>query len=468
MTAEDTKTLMETLLNKERREQFERQKSSDFSHHIKGVGRFRVAYCQERLGWAAVLRQIPEEIPRLHKLGAPAAMLGFTKLQRGLVLVTGPTGSGKSTTLAALLDVVNRERSDHILTVEDPIEFVHSPRRCIWTQREVGEDTPTFSQALRDGLRQDPDVILVGEMRDLETIRTAITAAETGHLVLATLHTSSAPDTINRVIGVFPEGEQQQIRMQLAASLAGIVCQTLLPTADGRGRVAAHEVLLSNTAVRAAIRENKMAAVRTVLQTQGAVGMQTLDKALVDLVSRGVIDPQLARERAQDEKEFDQLTDTLKRGNPLDLPPKVTRADIVTDMNEEAPLQPTPAAAPPMPAGTPRPPMPPARAATPTAPAMPAAAPVPASPYSMPAETAPLVARRSAPPLPAGVGTPVAPDAPTNAASSAAPAGPVSMGAPAASGVPVAPARATAPTPMGVPFGGAEDEPLTAPSFRKA
>jgi twitching motility protein PilT len=426
---EEVETLMTTLFTPERKEQFFTQKSADFSHHVPDCGRFRVAFFHERQGWGCVLRQIPERIPRLDELGAPRAILPLSRLPRGLVLVTGPTGSGKSTTLAALVDVINRERDDHVLTVEDPIEFVHNYQRCVITQREVGEDTPSFKQALRDGLRQDPDVILVGEMRDNETMEIAITAAETGHLVLATLHTSSAPDTINRIIGVFPDGQQAQIRTQLSSALVAIICQSLLPTVDGKGRVAAHEVLLANNAVRAAIRDSKMASVRTTMQTSGAVGMQTMDKSLVDLVARGLVDGNVARERSQNQKEFDQLLETVRRGGRIDLPPKVTADDLVTSMDSDAASMPAvmssqPAAVAPTPMTEPpavAAPMPSTPAPMPTTPApMPASAPQPMP--AVPAAPEPM----SAAPTPVAPATPFAPAA-VPPAGEDVPAGAISM-----------------------------------------
>jgi twitching motility protein PilT len=405
LSVDDVKTLMDPLLTKDRRGTFESRKSVDFSHALVGEGRFRVNFFHERRGWGCVLRHIPEHIPQLFELGAPSALLKFTKLKRGLVLVTGPTGSGKSTTLAAMLDVINTERSEHVLTIEDPIEFVHPTKRCEWIQREVPTDTPTFQQGLEDGLREDPDVILLGEMRGLETMRTALHAAESGHLVLATLHTRSAPDTISRIVGSFPEGEQPQIRIALSSAIEGIVCQSLLPTADGKGRVAAHEVLLANTAVRAAIRENKMAGVRTVLQTQGSAGMQTLDKALVDLVARGVIDPELARENAQEVKEFDQLLQRVRRGDRIDIPPKITRADLATTMSAAQPTAVTaPQAQAPRAPGAPPPiaPMPTTPMGKPApAPTQPVRPPMPpaAAPQSMPMAPAPGTPPPGTPPL---------------------------------------------------------------------
>src|SRR5439155_7568251 len=237
----------------------------------------------------AAFRQIPTEIKSLEELGLPSTLHELTTKPRGLVLVTGPTGSGKSTTHAALIDEINRTRSDHILTIEDPVEFVHRHKRCIVNQREIGVDALSFADGLRAALRQDPDVILVGEMRDLETIGTALTAAETGHLVFGTLHTQSAPGTIDRIIDVFPAEQQEQIRVQLATTLQGVVTQTLLPTADGATRVAALEVLFPDDAVRNLIRQGKVEQIYSVMQTGTSRGMQTMEQGLADLVLRGTI-----------------------------------------------------------------------------------------------------------------------------------------------------------------------------------
>jgi twitching motility protein PilT len=265
----------------------------------------RVNAYMQRGAVSAAFRITPSTIESLDKLGMPASVKAMSELPRGIVLVTGPTGSGKTTTLAAVLDQINQTRDDHILTIEDPIEVLHHHKRCIVNQRELGTDAPSFAEALRAALRQDPDVILVGEMRDLETISTALTAAETGHLVLATLHTQDAPQTIDRVIDVFPPHQQQQVRVMLAAALQGVVAQQLLPTADGRGRVAA--VLLPTPAVRNLIREGKTHQLYSAIQTGGDHGMQTMDASLVDLVQRGRITIEVARRRASVLTEFERL-----------------------------------------------------------------------------------------------------------------------------------------------------------------
>jgi twitching motility protein PilT len=267
----------------------------------------RVNAYMQRGAVSAAFRMTPSTIESLETLGMPPAVKAMAGLPRGIVLVTGPTGSGKTTTLAAVLDEINLTRDDHILTIEDPIEVLHQHKRCIVNQRELGADAPSFAEALRAALRQDPDVILVGEMRDLETISTALTAAETGHLVLATLHTQDAPQTIDRVIDVFPPHQQQQIRVMLAAALQGVVSQQLLPTADGRGRVAAVEVLLPTPAVRNLIREGKTHQLYSAIQTGGDHGMQTMDASLVDLVQRGRITIEAARRRASVVAEFERL-----------------------------------------------------------------------------------------------------------------------------------------------------------------
>jgi len=255
-------------------------------------------------------RLIPAELKSLEELGLPTSLYDLCHKPRGLVLVTGPTGSGKSTTLAALIDEINRTRADHIITIEDPIEFLHRHKRCIVNQRELGPDATTFADALRGALRQDPDVILLGEMRDLETISTALTAAETGHLVFATLHTQDAASTVDRVIDVFPAAQQGQIRTQLAGTLEGVVAQTLLPTADGQGRVAAVEILLPDDAVRNLVRQAKIEQVYSVMQTGGKKGMLTMEQALAELVLRGVITQEVALARSS---RSDQLLGLLGR-----------------------------------------------------------------------------------------------------------------------------------------------------------
>ncbi len=278
--------LIYSVLSQGQRERFEDALELDTSHTVPGAGRFRLNVLKQRGSLGAVFRHIPFEILSAEQLGLPPVVAGFADLPRGLVLVTGPTGSGKTTTLAAVLDLVNQRRASHIVTVEDPIEFLHPHKRSLVDQREVGVDTKSFAEALKHVLRQDPDVILVGELRDLETISSAITAAETGHLVLGTLHTQDAPQAIDRIIDVFPTNQQQQVRMQLAASIQGIVTQQLLKRSDGRGRVAAVEVLVGTPAVRNLIREGKSHQLYSAMQAGAQFGMQTMDAALVELVSK--------------------------------------------------------------------------------------------------------------------------------------------------------------------------------------
>src|SRR2546421_10972842 len=294
LSADETQQLLYRILSSEQQKQFEIKRQLDFSHSIPGLARFRVNVYFQRESIGAAFRLIPAELKTLEELGIPAALHQLAQKPRGLVLVTGPTGSGKSTTLAALIDEVNRTRSEHILTIEDPIEFIHRHKRCIVNQREIGPDATSFGEALRAALRQDPDVILLGEMRDLETIGTALTAAETGHLVFATLHTQSAPTTIDRVIDVFPSEQQGQVRVQLASTLQGIVTQNLVPTADGAGRTAALEILMPDDAVRNLIRQAKVEQIYSVMQTNTSRGMQTMEQSLADLVLRHVITPELA------------------------------------------------------------------------------------------------------------------------------------------------------------------------------
>jgi len=303
-----------SLLPAERREAFRAARELDWSFQLDADTRFRVNYYVQRGAIGAAFRLIPVEIRPLDTLGLPPSVRRFADLARGLVLVTGPTGSGKSTTLAALIDVINAERARHIMTVEDPIEFVHRNKRSLVNQREVGEDTHSFASALKHVLRQDPDVILVGELRDLETIEVALTAAETGHLVLATLHTQSAPQTIDRIIGVFPPHQQEQIRAQLAGTLRGVVCQTLLPTADGRGRQLAVEVMVTTPAVANLIREGKVHQLPTAIQAGGDLGMQSLDQHLARLVSTGAVAHATAAEQAQDRQVFEQLVASGRSG----------------------------------------------------------------------------------------------------------------------------------------------------------
>jgi len=295
------------ILPQRRREQLEQDLELDMSYSLPGKARFRVNVYFQRDAIGAVFRLIPTEIRSIEWLGLPPIVAELARYPRGFVVVTGPTGSGKSTTLASLVDIVNQERKCHIMTVEDPIEFLHQHKTALVNQREVGTDTHGFAQALKHVLRQDPDVILVGEMRDLETIQTAITAAETGHLVFATLHTQDAPQTIDRIIDVFPSHQQQQIRIQLSTTLQAVLTQQLLQTVDGQGRVVAAEVLIATPAVRNLIREGKVHQIYSAMQAGGRVGMQTMDAALAQLVRSGKVTQQLALERAHDPEELGRL-----------------------------------------------------------------------------------------------------------------------------------------------------------------
>jgi twitching motility protein PilT len=307
LTPQHTRDVVYSILNDDQRKRFENQKALDFAYAIPGVARFRVNTYFQRGAISAALRHTPDQIPALEDLGLPPIIREFTKKPRGFVLVTGPTGSGKTTSLASMVDVINEEREEHILTIEDPIEFLHKHNHCIVNQREIGSDAPDFASALRSALRQDPDVILVGEMRDLETVSTALTAAETGHLVFATLHTQSASQTIDRVIDIFPPHQQAQVRMQLSIALQGIVTQQLLPTADGSGRVLACEVLVPTPAIRNLIREGKTHQIYSAIQTSAASGMQTMDAHLAQLVRSGKINQSLAEQRASVPEELRRL-----------------------------------------------------------------------------------------------------------------------------------------------------------------
>ena len=296
-----------SILTQKQREKFENELELDTSYALPGKGRFRVNVFLQRDSVGCVMRAIPYDVVDFDALGVPPAVKTWAYLPRGLVLVTGPTGSGKSTTLASLIDIVNRERSVHIMTVEDPIEFLHTHKRSLINQREVGEDTHSFAAALKHVLRQDPDVILVGEMRDLETISTALTAAETGHLVFATLHTQDAPQSIDRVIDVFPAHQQQQVRVQLASALQGIVTQQLLPTREGNSRVISCEVMVATPAVRNLVREGKTHQIYSMLQAGGRYGMVTMDMSLVQLVRSGRVSMEMALERCSNEEDFRRL-----------------------------------------------------------------------------------------------------------------------------------------------------------------
>jgi twitching motility protein PilT len=307
LNGSEIREMVYAILGQKQREKFENDLELDTSYSLPGQGRFRINVFLQRDAVGAVMRAIPFEIVDFDQLGLPASVKTFADLPRGLVLVTGPTGSGKSTTLASLIDIVNRAKAVHIMTVEDPIEFLHTHKRSVVNQREVGEDTHSFAAALKHVLRQDPDVILVGEMRDLETISTALTAAETGHLVFATLHTQDAPQSIDRVIDVFPSHQQQQIRVQLAASLQGIVTQQLIPLAGGSGRAVAAEVLVATPAVRNLIREGKIHQIYSMMQAGAKYGMVTMDQELARLVRNGRISMELALERAHHEEDVRRL-----------------------------------------------------------------------------------------------------------------------------------------------------------------
>ena len=296
-------SLMYDIMNDKQRKDYEEFLETDFSFEIPGVARFRVNAFNQKRGAASVFRTIPSKVLTLEELNAPAIFKKIVDVPRGLVLVTGPTGSGKSTTLAAMIDYLNDNNYSHILTIEDPIEFVHSSKKCLINQREVHKDTLGFSEALRSALRQDPDIILVGEMRDLETIRLALTAAETGHLVFGTLHTSSAAKTIDRIVDVFPAAEKTMVRSMLSESLRSVVSQTLLKK-NGGGRIAAHEIMIGTPAIRNLIREDKVAQMYSSIQTGQAFGMQTLDQCLTDLVKKGLIAKAEARSKAQNKDGF--------------------------------------------------------------------------------------------------------------------------------------------------------------------
>src|SRR4051794_27611531 len=322
LTPDDTRALLYRILNSEQQKQFEIKRQLDFAYSIPGLARFRVNIYYQREAVGAAFRVIPTDIKSAEELGLPAVLHDLAQQPRGIVLVTGPTGSGKSTTLAAMIDEINRTRAEHILTVEDPVEFVHKHKKCIVNQREIGPDAVSFAEALKAALRQDPDVILVGEMRDLETISTALTAAETGHLVFGTLHTQSAPSTIDRIIDVFPAEQQEQVRIQIANSLQGVVTQALLPTADGTGRVPALEILLPDDAVRNLIRQGKVEQIYSVMQTNTSRGMQTMEQSLGDLIMRRVVDLDVGLSRSSRPR---QLIGLLERsGFPVDLPPDLS------------------------------------------------------------------------------------------------------------------------------------------------
>jgi twitching motility protein PilT len=302
-----TREVIYEILSDDQRQRLENSWELDFSYSVPRVARFRVNVYFQRGFIGAAFRTIPHEVKSFDELGLPRSVEQMTERPRGLILVTGPTGSGKSTTLASMIDKINEERHEHIMSVEDPIEFLHQHKKCIVNQREVNQDTKSFAEALKHVLRQDPDVILVGEMRDLETISLAVTAAETGHLVFGTLHTQDAPQTVDRIIDVFPAHQQSQIRTQLANALQGVITQTLIPTRDGSGRAVACEVLVPTPGIRNLVREGKNHQIYSAMQTGGKFGMQTMDAALVELVRRNVISREEAKKRARDPEELDRL-----------------------------------------------------------------------------------------------------------------------------------------------------------------
>lgn len=300
LTAADTEKFAADLISEEQLKLFKKQGELDFSYVIEGLSRFRIHVFQQRGTIALAIRTIDENVPTLHELGLPVSLANLTRLSRGLVLVTGPTGSGKSTTLAALIHLINTERAVHIITLEDPIEYLHKPCRSIVHQRQIYRDTPSFPRALRAALREDPDVISVGEMRDMETMTTVMTAAETGHLVFATLHTSDTSQTLDRMIDGFPPYQQQQIRNQLSLVLQAVISQQLLPMIDKNGRVVALEILLATPAVRSLIREGKTHQILSVIQTSGKTGMQSMDMDLARLYRSGVVTLDEVKARASD------------------------------------------------------------------------------------------------------------------------------------------------------------------------
>ncbi|WP_305764241.1 type IV pilus twitching motility protein PilT [Cellulomonas sp. Y8] len=317
LEGEGLRRALYAVLTQKQREKFEANLELDLSYSVRGLARFRLNLYQQRESIGAAFRVIPYEIKPLEQLGVPPVVANFAGLPRGLVLVTGPTGSGKSTTLASIIDLANRTRPDHIMTVEDPIEFLHRHKKALINQREVGEDTHSFANALKHVLRQDPDIILVGEMRDLETISVALTAAETGHLVFATLHTQDAAQTIDRIIDVFPSHQQAQVRTQLAGAIQGVVCQALCKRADGTGRTVATEVLVATPAVRNLIREGKTHQIYSAMQAGSQQGMHTMDQHLADLVKAGRISYETGLEKCHHAEDFNRLTGRFGAAAPM-------------------------------------------------------------------------------------------------------------------------------------------------------
>src|SRR6184192_3208773 len=304
----DTKSLVYSVLTDAQKKRFEESFELDFSFGIRGLARFRCNVFNQRGAVGAVYRLIPEKIRSFGELGLPSVLATLAERPRGLVLITGPTGSGKSTTLAAMIDKINSERHDHILTIEDPIEYIHAHKNCLVNQREVHSDTNSFSNALRAALREDPDIVLIGEMRDLETVEAALKIAETGHLTFGTLHTNSAAQTINRIIDIFPAGQQSQIRTQLSLVLEGIVCQALLPRADGKGRVVALEIMVPNPAIRNLIRDDKVHQIYSTMQTgQEKLGMQTMNQSLATLYAKRLITLEAAMNASSLKDELEQM-----------------------------------------------------------------------------------------------------------------------------------------------------------------
>jgi len=307
--AEELHKMLYTVLSEDQRKRYEKELELDFSYSVNGGPRFRVNIFRQGRGEGAAFRIIPSECPTLSQLSMPPILTELVLKEKGLILVTGPTGSGKSTTMAAMVNHVNENKNAHVITIEDPIEFVHAPKNCLIHQRELGEHTHSFGAALKSALREDPDVILVGEMRDLETTSLAITAAETGHLVMATLHTNSASKTIDRTIDIFPAESRDQVRTMLSESILCVIAQALIPRKDGKGRVAALEVLVANTAVRNLIREGKTFQIPSIIQTGQQYGMQSLDSHLRDLVNKGIITKEEAVKKALDPKMFSEVPD---------------------------------------------------------------------------------------------------------------------------------------------------------------